>query len=344
MSTVPLSILDLAIVGEGESVTDGLEACVRIAQRAEALGYSRIWYAEHHNMSSIASSATAVLIAHVAALTETIRLGSGGIMLPNHSPLVIAEQFGTLASLHPGRIDLGLGRAPGTDQNTLRALRRDAMAAESFPQDVLELQAFLGDDSRIAGVHATPGRGTQVPLYILGSSLFGAQLAALLGLPFGFASHFAPDALQEAVAIYRKRFEPSEQLDAPYVIAGVNVITADTAAEADAQLQISRRGRVRRFFSRDGQPLSDEDADFILRSPQAASVDHMMQYTAVGPPDDVQQYLDDFARRADADELMIVFQGSTIDVRVHALELVAKSAGLGTEDPTHVLGSEELRR
>jgi luciferase family oxidoreductase group 1 len=259
----------------------------------------------------------------VAAYTATIRLGSGGIMLPNHSPLVIAEQFGTLASLHPGRIDLGLGRAPGTDQNTLRALRRDPMAAESFPQDVLELQAFLGDESRIAGVHATPGRSTNVPLYILGSSLFGAQLAALLGLPFGFASHFAPDALHEAIAIYRKRFQPSQQLDAPYVIAGVNVIAADTTAEAQTQLQISRRGRVRRFFSRDGQPLSDDDADFILRSPQAASIDQMMKYTAVGTADEVQQYLVDFATHTGADELMIVFQGSTIDVRVHALELVA---------------------
>jgi luciferase family oxidoreductase group 1 len=328
VSAAPLSILDLAIVAEGESVADGLTACVRIAQRAEALGYTRIWYAEHHNMSSIASSATAVLIAHVAAHTERIRLGSGGIMLPNHAPLTIAEQFGTLASLHPGRIDLGLGRAPGTDQTTLRALRRDPMAAESFPQDVLELQAFLGDESRVAGVSATPGRGTHVPLYILGSSLFGAQLAALLGLPFAFASHFAPDALHEAVAIYRERFQPSAQLDAPYVIAGVNVITADTDGEAQAQLQISRRGRVRRFFSRDGQPLSDDDADFILRSPQAVHVDQMMKYTAVGTPEVVQQYLDDFTRGAEVDELMIAFQGSTPDVRLHALELVAKATGL----------------
>ena len=320
---MPLSILDLAIVGDGESVSDGLAACVRVAQRAEALGYTRIWYAEHHNMSSIASSATAVLIAHVAALTERIRLGSGGVMLPNHAPLTIAEQFGTLAALHPGRIDLGLGRAPGTDQPTMRALRRDPMAAESFPQDVLELQAFLGDETRVPGVNATPGRGTKVPLYILGSSLFGAQLAALLGLPFGFASHFAPDALHEAVAIYRKRFQPSEQLAEPYVIVGVNVITADTDAEAEAQLQIARRGRVRRFFSRDGQPLSDDDADFILRSPQAAHVDQMMKYTAVGTPDVVQQYLDAFARGTEADELMIVFQGASVDVRVHALELVA---------------------
>jgi luciferase family oxidoreductase group 1 len=327
---VPLSILDLAIVGEHESVSDGLAACVTVAQRAEALGYTRIWYAEHHNMSSIASSATAVLIAHVAALTERIRLGSGGVMLPNHAPLTIAEQFGTLAALHPGRIDLGLGRAPGTDQTTMRALRRDPMAAESFPQDVLELQAFLGEETRVPGVHATPGRGTKVPLYILGSSLFGAQLAALLGLPFGFASHFAPDALQEAVAMYRKRFEPSEQLQEPFVIAGVNVITAETDTEAQEQLQIARRGRVRRFFSRDGDPLSDDDADFILRSPQAVHVDQMMKYTAVGTPDVVHEYLDGFARRADADELMVVFQGASLDVRVRALELVAEAAGVVT--------------
>src|SRR4029079_1093377 len=292
-------------------------------QRAEALGYTRIWYAEHHNMASIASSATAVLIAHVAAHTEHIRLGSGGVMLPNHAPLTIAEQFGTLAALHPGRIDLGLGRAPGTDQTTLRALRRDPMAAESFPQDVLELQAFLGDETRVPGVHATPGRGTRVPLYILGSSVFGAQLAALLGLPFGFASHFAPDALREAIAIYRERFRRAERLETPYVIAGVNVIAADTDAEAQEQLQIARRGRVRRFFSRDGEPLSDDDADFILRSAQAVHVDQMMKYTAVGTPEVVQQYLDDFARGVHADELMIVFQGASVDVRVHALELVA---------------------
>jgi luciferase family oxidoreductase group 1 len=328
LNKTPLSILDLAIVGTGETVAQGLEGCVRLARRAEALGYTRIWYAEHHNMATIASSATAVLIAHVAAHTERIRLGSGGIMLPNHAPLTIAEQFGTLASLHPGRIDLGLGRAPGTDQNTMRALRRDPTTAESFPQDVLELKAFLGDETRVPGVTATPGSGTHVPLYILGSSLFGAQLAGLLGLPFAFASHFAPTALQEAVAIYRERFQPSDQLDEPYVIAGVNVITADTDDEAQEQLQISRRGRVRRFFSRDGEPLSDDEADFILRSPQAVHVDQMMTYTAVGTPTDVQRYLDEFAVHADADELMVVFQGSSVDVRLHALELLAGAAGL----------------
>src|ERR1700712_3869955 len=200
---VPLSILDLAAVGPGESIADSFAGSVGLAQAAERLGYTRIWYAEHHNIRSIASSATSVLIAHIAAHTETIRLGAGGIMLPNHSPLTIAEQFGTLETLHPGRIDLGLGRAPGSDQNTMRALRRDPMSSDSFPQDVLELQGYLSGPTRIPGVEATPGKGTNVPLYILGSSLFGARLAAALGLPYAFASHFAPYELQEAVRIYR---------------------------------------------------------------------------------------------------------------------------------------------
>src|SRR3954468_3390234 len=231
---VPLSILDLAIVGDGASVRDALEATVAVAQQAERRGYRRVWYAEHHNMSSIASSATSVLIAHVAAHTSTIRLGAGGVMLPNHAPLPIAEQFGTLETLHPGRIDLGLGRAPGSDQATMRAMRRDPMSSDSFPQDVLELQGYLTGRTRIPGVNATPGKGTNVPLYILGSSLFGASLAAALGLPYAFASHFAPAALQDAVAIYRREFKPSAQLDAPHVIAGVNVIAADSASEAQA--------------------------------------------------------------------------------------------------------------
>lgn len=230
--TVPLSILDLATIGKGQTVAESLAGSVAMAQKAEELGYRRVWYAEHHNMSAIASSATSVLIAHVAAHTNSIRLGAGGIMLPNHSPLTIAEQFGTLETLHPGRIDLGLGRAPGSDQNTMRALRRDHMSADSFPQDVLELQGYLTGPTRIQGVEATPGKGTNVPLYILGSSLFGAQLAARLGLPYAFASHFAPAALRDAVAIYRRDFKPSEQLSEPYVIAGVNVTAADTNAEA----------------------------------------------------------------------------------------------------------------
>src|SRR5256885_6656859 len=218
--TPPLSILDLAIVEEHQTVREGLEATVVLARLAEELGFRRIWYAEHHNMPAIASAATSVLIAHVAAHTDHIRLGAGGVMLPNHAPLTIAEQFGTLAELHPGRIDLGLGRAPGSDQVTQRALRRDHMAAERFPQDVMELQGYLAGVSRVPGVEATPGKGTAVPLYILGSSLFGASLAAALGLPFAFASHFAPAALEQAIALYRRDFCASEQLDSPYVMAG----------------------------------------------------------------------------------------------------------------------------
>src|SRR6195952_897812 len=241
---VPLSILDLAAVGPGESIADSFAGSVDLARSAERLGYPRIWYAEHHNIRSIASSATSVLIAHIAAHTETIRLGAGGIMLPNHSPLVIAEQFGTLATLHPGRIDLGLGRAPGSDTAAMRALRRDELSSERFPQEVGELQKWLSENSPASGVIAIPGKGTQVPLYILGSSLFGAQLAAALGLPYAFASHFAPAALTEAVATYRKAFQPSEQLAEPYVMAAVNAIAADTTADAERQLQVALRRRV----------------------------------------------------------------------------------------------------
>ncbi len=264
--TVPLSILDLAPVAAGQAVADSLARSVDLARAAEAAGYRRVWYAEHHNMPRIASAATSVLIAHVAAHTSTIRLGAGGIMLPNHSPLTIAEQFGTLAELHPWRIDLGLGRAPGSDQATTYALRRDPRAADQFPQDVQELQAFLGDDTLVPGVYATPGRGTRVPLYILGSSMFGAQLAALLGLPYAFASHFAPDLLEAAVARYRAEFRPSEQLSEPYVIAGVNVIAADDADDARAQLHTTLLARVRAFLGR-GQEWTDAQAEAVLASP-----------------------------------------------------------------------------
>src|SRR4051794_35252760 len=260
------SILDLAPIGEHETAREALEASVRLAQRAEELGYRRVWYAEHHNFASIASSATAVLIAHVAAHTRRIRLGAGGVMLPNHAPLVIAEQFGTLATLHPDRIDLGLGRAPGTNEATLRALRRDAASAETFPQDVAELQGYLSGETRIPHVHAIPGRGTNVPLYILGSSLFGAQLAAALGLPYAFASHFAPAALQDAVRVYRERFQPSPQLERPYVIAAVNVIATDSEAAAREQLERRRRALARGLFSRPGQRLGDAELEAVLHS------------------------------------------------------------------------------
>src|SRR3954453_19294663 len=267
---VPLSILDLAAVGPNESIGDSFAGSVRLAQSAERIGYRRIWYAEHHNIRSIASSATAVLIAHVAAHTEQIRLGAGGIMLPKHSPLVIAEQFGTLAELHPGRIDLGLGRAPGSDQNTMRALRRDATSAETFPQDVLELQGYLTGETRIAHVNATPGRATNVPLFILGSSLFGAQLAAALGLPYAFASHFAPQALEQAITVYRERFEPSTQLDRPYVIAALNVLAADSDEEARRQFATRRHEFARGIFSRPGLRLDDAQVEAVLASSQGA--------------------------------------------------------------------------
>jgi luciferase family oxidoreductase group 1 len=324
---VPLSILDLAIVGDGATVRDALDATVAVAQLAEARGYRRVWYAEHHNMASIASSATSVLIAHVAANTETIRLGAGGIMLPNHAPLTIAEQFGTLATLHPGRIDLGLGRAPGTDQETFRALRRDLAAAEHFPQDVLELRAFLSDDSAVRGVRATPGAGTSVPLYILGSSLFGAQLAALLGLPYAFASHFAPNALREAIAMYRREFKPSEQLDAPYVMAGVNVVVAESDDAANEMLRSVMRTRIKRFLV-PGQNLSDDQLDVVLRSPQGQHVVEMMQYTAVGTPPVVSEYLDGFAKHADADELIVVHAAPSIEGRLRSVHLVSDASGL----------------
>ncbi|HEY3833666.1 MAG TPA: LLM class flavin-dependent oxidoreductase [Acidimicrobiia bacterium] len=324
---VPLSILDLAIVNDGATVRDALDATVAVAQRAEARGYQRIWYAEHHNMASIASSATSVLIAHVAAHTATIRLGSGGIMLPNHAPLTIAEQFGTLAELHPGRIDLGLGRAPGTDQATFRALRRDLAAAEAFPYDVLELQAYLGDESRVPGVRATPGAGTHVPLYILGSSLFGAQLAAMLGLPYAFASHFAPGALHEAIELYRREFQPSEQLDAPYVIAGANVVVADSDDAAAQMLQQVMRARMRRFVA-PGHTLSDDAVDGLLRSGQGQHVVEMMRYTASGTPPAVKDYLEGFAKEADADELMIVHAAPTVESRLRSVDLVADACNL----------------
>lgn len=321
-SSLPLSILDLAIIGRGDTAADAFANSVALAQRAEARGYERVWYAEHHNMASIASSATSVLIAHVAAHTATIRLGAGGVMLPNHAPLTIAEHFGTLATLHPGRIDLGLGRAPGSDQNTMRALRRDAHSSDRFPEDVLELQGYLRGDSRVPGVVAVPGARTNVPLYILGSSLFGAQLAALLGLPYAFASHFAPAAMIDAIELYRREFQPSEQLAEPYAIAGVNVIAADTDDDAEEQWTTVRRWRVARFVA-PGRDLSDDEADAILDSPQGRQIAQMMHYTAVGTPGHVKAYLDEFASVAGADELITAHASPTIDQRLRSVDLLA---------------------
>ncbi|MEO3793189.1 LLM class flavin-dependent oxidoreductase [Nonomuraea sp. B10E15] len=324
---LPLSILDLAHIGEGETARDSFTASVALAQRAEELGYKRIWYAEHHNMPSIASSATSVLIAHVAAHTSTIRLGAGGVMLPNHAPLTIAEQFGTLETLHPGRIDLGLGRAPGSDQQTFRALRRSPASADSFPQDVLELQGYLTGESRIPGVEATPGKGTDVPLYILGSSLFGAQLAAALGLPYAFASHFAPNALEEAVAVYRRDFKPSAQLDRPHVIAALNVIAAETTEEAEEQFLASKRLRVTRFLGR-GRTFTQEEADMILESPAGQQIVQMAKYSAVGNPAEVEAYVARFAEHAQADELIVAFSAVDRKAWMRSAELLADVHGL----------------
>jgi luciferase family oxidoreductase group 1 len=323
----PLSILDLATVGEHQTVRESLEATVLLAKRAEQAGFNRVWYAEHHNMASIASSATSVLIAHVAAHTERVRLGAGGIMLPNHSPLTIAEQFGTLAELHVGRIDLGLGRAPGSDQLTQRALRRDPGAADDFPNDVIELQGYLRGRSLVPGVEAIPGKGTDVPLYILGSSLFGASLAAALGLPFAFASHFAPNALEQAIPLYRERFRPSEQLAHPYVIAGVNVVVAASTAEAEGHLLYAQRRRVSRFLARGG-PVSDEQADALMDSREGRQVLQMMEFTAVGDPPAVRRYLDSFAEHADADELIVTLMSPGIENRLRAATLLAEVSGL----------------
>jgi luciferase family oxidoreductase group 1 len=327
MVSVPISILDLAQVRAGGSPADSFQASVQIAQLAERSGYRRVWYAEHHNMSTIASSATSVLIAHVAAHTQTIRLGAGGVMLPNHSPLVIAEQFGTLESLHPGRIDLGLGRAPGSDQNTMRALRRDATASDTFPRDVQELQGYLAGRSLIPGVDAIPGKGTHVPLYILGSSLFGAQLAAALGLPYAFASHFAPQALTDAVAIYRRDFQPSEQLAEPWVIAGVNVVAADNTEEAQALRRQSQRVRVSQFLGR-GRTLTEAEADALLDSPAGLQIQQMSHYTAAGTADEVHAYLDEFAEHANADELIVASLAPSTETTLNTFEQLSQVAEL----------------
>jgi luciferase family oxidoreductase group 1 len=322
---IPLSILDLAPITKGQSVGDAIAASVALAQQAQTWGYQRVWYAEHHNMATIASSATSVLIAHIAAQTSTIRLGAGGVMLPNHSPLTIAEQFGTLAAIHPDRIDLGLGRAPGSDQVTMRALRRDATSSDTFPQDVLELQGYLGDESRIPGVDAVPGKGSKVPLYILGSSTFGASLAAALGLPFAFASHFAPSALQAAVTIYRRDFTPSAQLDRPHVIAGVNVVAADTTTAAEREFHLLKRARVNALYGRGGRTFTDEEAEQVLASEAGRQIEAMVTYSAVGTPSEVRDYLEQFTKHADADELIIAQQSTTTEGRLRSVQLTAEA-------------------
>ena len=324
----PLSLIDFCTRYPGESVGEATQRSVAFAQQAEALGYSRIWYAEHHNMSSIVSSSPAVLISHIGAKTSRIRLGAGGVMLPNHSPYVIAEQFGMLEELYPGRIDLGLGRAPGTDQQTLgRALRRDPRAAENFPQDVQELQAWLSNTSPLPGVTAMPGFNTNVPLIILGSSMFGASLAAQLGLPYAFASHFAPQHLEQATAYYRDNYQPSERHPEPYCIAAVNVTAAETEEDAKRQTKVVHRNRVRAFMGRQGKQLSDDQLDTVVNSYQGRQIIDMLRYTAEGTGEQVAEYLEAFWETAQADELMISLQAGSHDEVSRSMEILAEAWG-----------------
>ena len=306
---IPLSVLDLAPIVEGGDAATSFRNSLDLARHAERLGFRRFWLAEHHNIPSVASAATSVLIAHVAGGTSTIRVGAGGIMLPNHSPLVIAEQFGTLASLFPGRIDLGLGRAPGSDQVTAQALRRSPEAADSFPQDVLELMAYFRPAEPGQAVRAIPGAGLDVPIWILGSSLFGAQLAAALGLPFAFASHFAPTMLEQALDIYRTRFTPSEQLAQPYVMLGVNVFAAESEPEARRLFTSLQQAFINLRRGRPG-PLKPpfEGFEETLAPFERIMLADMLSFSVVGTGDQVRAGLADIVARTNADELMVASQ------------------------------------
>ena len=327
-SMKPLSILDLAPIVEGSDAATALRNSLDLARHAEAWGYRRYWVAEHHNMDGVASSATAVLVGHIAGGTKTIRVGSGGVMLPNHAPLVVAEQFGTLATLYPGRIDLGLGRAPGTDRLTMRALRRHLTNEdeEGFPRDVQELQAYLGDGSAEQAVRAIPGIGTHVPIWLLGSSLYSAQLAAWLGLPFAFASHFAPDLLLQALEVYRSGFRPSADWPRPHAMVGVNVVAADNDDEAAGLftsiqqrflgMQRGRRGPL-------PKPIDPAAMEALWTPQEKAGVQRMLAATAVGSPQTVQHQLDAIILRTQADELIVAGAIHSHTARLRSYELLA---------------------
>lgn len=327
-AVVPLSILDLVRVTGDTDERAALDNARDLARHAERRGYRRFWVAEHHNIPSIASAATSVVVGHVAAGTETIRVGAGGIMLPNHSPLVIAEQFGTLAHLFPDRIDLGLGRAPGTDQVTVRALRRPPGAAENFPQDVLELQALLAPPQPNHAIRATPGAGTEVPLWILGSSHFGAVLAAELGLPYAFASHFAPQQLTTALELYRSRFKPSNQLDRPHAMVGVNIIAADDDEEA-RRLWTTQQMSFVNLLRNETRGLSQPPIDNIgeyWTSAEKAQVAQMLSRSVIGAPAAVRQGIDALVAETGADELIIVSDVYDHAARLRSFELIAEAA------------------
>jgi luciferase family oxidoreductase group 1 len=322
---IPFSVLDLSPITEGGDAAQSFRHSLDLAQHAERWGYRRYWLAEHHGMPGIASAATSVLIGHIAAGTGTIRVGAGGIMLPNHSPLVIAEQFGTLEALHPGRIDLGLGRAPGSDQLTSRALRRTlASDPDEFPRDVVELMDLMSDEPR-QRVRAVPGTGAKVPVWILGSSLFGAQLAAMLGLPYAFASHFAPAQMMDAIAVYRESFKPSAHLDRPYVMLGFNVFAADTDAQAQVLATSAQQAIVNLRSGRPGRlppprPGYREQANPAER----AILEGVQACSAIGAPDTVRAALQAFIERTRADELMIACQMFEHEARLRSYEIAAQ--------------------
>ncbi len=322
---VPFSILDLSPVAEGSTISQSFESSKRMAQKAEELGYNRFWLAEHHGMPGVASAATSVVIGHVGAATSRIRIGSGGVMLPNHSPLVIAEQFGTLEALFPGRVDLGLGRAPGTDMRTAQALRRNIDAgAQSFPQDIVELQHLLSPADEGQIILAVPGHGANVPIWLLGSSLYSAHLAAMLGLPYAFASHFAPEALMDAIAIYRERFTPSATLDKPYVMVGIMGAVADTDEEAQyhftsAQQQfVNLRRNVRGPF-----PRPRRDMDDFWTPMEKMNVENTLRYAVVGSPETGEAKLSQFIKDTEADEVIISMPIHDIEARLKSVELFA---------------------
>jgi luciferase family oxidoreductase group 1 len=322
---IPFSILDLSPIPQGSTATDALRNTLDLAQHAERWGYHRYWLAEHHNMPGIASAATSIVIGHVAAGTKTIRVGSGGVMLPNHAPLVIAEQFGTLATLFPGRIDLGLGRAPGTDGLTARALRRDPVeSADQFPEDVLELQSYFEPPTPDQKIRAVPGAGLRVPIWLLGSSLFSAHLASMLGLPFAFASHFAPDAMQQAIEVYRANFRPSRQLERPYVMLGVNVFAADTNAEARRQFTSVQQAFVQLRRGRPGPvPPPIDNIEAFATPSELWGVDQALTYSFVGSPETVERGLADFISATQADELMLAGHFYDHAARLRSFELAA---------------------
>ena len=325
---IPYSLLDLAPVCEGSSPADAFTNSLDLARHAEALGYTRYWLAEHHNMPGIASAATALLIGHIAGGTSTLRVGAGGVMLPNHAPLQVAEQFGTLASLYPGRIDLGLGRAPGTDQATLQALRRHYAGAEAFPSDVMELLRYFEPVQPGQPVQAVPGAGLEVPVWILGSSLFGAQLAAALGLPYAFASHFAPAAMSEALALYHRDFKPSRRLRAPYAMLALNVVAADTRAQAQRLFTTQQQAFVRLRRGAPGLvPPPVDDIEAFWTPAEKAMVEQALACAVVGDAADVREGIADFARRHRPDELMLTANIFDHGARLHSFALAAQAFG-----------------